>query len=86
MKHLTSQTLWGRGADRISRGFNGSVLSSLSKVFVVVGNVPFHKVQGFNGSNEPVMANQAKLFPSNMYSNRVLYLLTPLLHTIVHIC
>ena len=35
--------------------------------------------------NEPVMVNQAKLFPSN-YANRVVRLFTALLQSIAHIC
>ena len=34
-------------------------------------------------TNEPVMVNQAKLFPSN-YTNRVVHLFTALLQSIVH--
>ena len=35
--------------------------------------------------NEPVVVNQAKLFPSN-YTNRIVHLFTALLQGIVHIC
>ena len=35
--------------------------------------------------NEPVVVNQAKLFPS-YYTNRVVHLFTILLQSIVHIC
>ena len=35
--------------------------------------------------NEPVMVNQAKLFPSN-YTNEVVYLFTALSQSIVNIC
>ena len=35
--------------------------------------------------NEPMMANKAKIFPSN-YTNRVVHLFTALLQSIVNIC
>ena len=60
----------------------GGVMVALfcKKVSAIVGNVLFHK----GNMNEPVMVNQAKLFPSN-YTNRVVRLFTALLQSVAHI-
>ena len=59
----------------------GVMVVLFSKIFPQLSEMFFF----IREMNEPVMVNQAKLFPSN-YTNRVVRLFTALLQSIAHIC